>query len=247
MKVTFIGTSHGVPAPDRYCSCTMLEVGGAVYFIDGGTSIADAILRHDKHPNDIRAVFTTHSHGDHINGILPLADLVSWYYKEASVDIYMTQQDIIDAMTRLIEISIGAPLASGRVRFKLVNADFVYEDENIRVSLVPTRHMEYAGRPAYSIVVEAEGKKLLFTGDMSQWLKKEDFPKIASEQDFDVVVSEMAHFTPEQVTPYMETCRTKEFWFTHVFPLEKFEAIEAMDGKYPYPVKIAHDEDEIIF
>ena len=25
------------------------------------------------------------------------------------------------------------------------------------------------------------------------------------------------------------------------------EAIEAMDGKYPYPVKIAHDEDEIIF
>lgn len=27
MKITFIGTSHGVPAADRFCSCAMIEVG----------------------------------------------------------------------------------------------------------------------------------------------------------------------------------------------------------------------------
>ena len=39
MKITFLGTSHGVPAADRYCSCTMLEVNGAHYFIDAGAPL----------------------------------------------------------------------------------------------------------------------------------------------------------------------------------------------------------------
>ena len=36
MKITFLDTCHGVPAADRYCSCTMLEAGGSLYFIDAG-------------------------------------------------------------------------------------------------------------------------------------------------------------------------------------------------------------------
>ena len=36
MKITFLGTSHGVPAADRYCYCVMIESGKSVYFIDGG-------------------------------------------------------------------------------------------------------------------------------------------------------------------------------------------------------------------
>lgn len=34
MKITFIGSSHGVPEPHRKCSCIMIEIGEQVYFID---------------------------------------------------------------------------------------------------------------------------------------------------------------------------------------------------------------------
>ena len=58
MKITFIGTSHGVPAADRYCSCTMIESGNSVYFIDGGAPMIDELLRHGRHPDEVRAVST---------------------------------------------------------------------------------------------------------------------------------------------------------------------------------------------
>ena len=50
MKITFVGTSHGVPFADRYCTCTMIESGNSVYFIDAGRNIIDSVLRYGKSP-----------------------------------------------------------------------------------------------------------------------------------------------------------------------------------------------------
>ena len=36
MRLTFIGTSHGVPEPHRRCSSYLLETGGKYYVIDKG-------------------------------------------------------------------------------------------------------------------------------------------------------------------------------------------------------------------
>ena len=65
MKITFVGTSHGVPEKNRYCTCIMLESGGAIYFIDAGAPIVDFLVNNGKSVNDLRAVFTTHVHSDH--------------------------------------------------------------------------------------------------------------------------------------------------------------------------------------
>ena len=43
MKITFIGSSHGVPEAHRKCTCIMIEVGENVYFVDMGTSAIDAL------------------------------------------------------------------------------------------------------------------------------------------------------------------------------------------------------------
>ena len=43
MKITFIGSSHGVPEPGRKCACFLLEAGENVYFVDMGT---DGIQAH---------------------------------------------------------------------------------------------------------------------------------------------------------------------------------------------------------
>lgn len=247
MRITFLGTSHGVPAADRFCSCTMIDIGGALYFIDAGAPMIDLILRHGKHPNDVKAVFTTHAHGDHIAGLVPFLDLCNWYYKESRPIVYMTEKEHGDAIIHLLELMENRmPFYSDRISVRKANEGLIYEDENVKVTYIPTKHIE--PRPSYTILVEAEGKKLVFTGDMSQWLAKDDFPVCAMENETDLVVCEMAHFTPEQVTPYVERLKTKHLCFNHVFPLDKFDAIKAMDGsgKYAFPITIAHDDDEII-
>ena len=62
MKITFLGTSHGVPAADRYCSSTMIDVNGCLYFIDAGAPLIDLLLRRGADLNQVKAVFTTHLH-----------------------------------------------------------------------------------------------------------------------------------------------------------------------------------------
>lgn len=249
MKVTFLGTSHGAPCAERHCSSTMVEVNGVLYLIDAGAPITDEVLRQGKHPDDIRAIFTTHAHGDHVFGIIPLADMLCWWYKKADIDIFLTEQTMIDGMTAVVEASLGT-MSRERVRFRLMEEDFVYEDENIRLWLIPNCHLknrkDTSDRPSYSIVMEAEGKRLIFTGDMSMGLRQDDFPKIALEEPSDLIVCEMAHFGAEPVEAYIKGCKTKQVWFNHVsFKQELFDAIEEMDRKYPFLVKAANDGDQI--
>ena len=244
MKITFLGTSHGVPAADRFCSCAMLDVGGALYFIDAGAPLIDILLRRGVNLDNVRAIFTTHIHGDHTNGLLALGDLFSWYFKTTSVDIYLTEQRGIDAFSEMIRTVEGG-LDEARVRFRLMTADTVYEDENIRVTPFPTQHMASAGRPAYAYLVEAEGKKVLFSGDLSQHLAKGDFPAYALQNPVDLMVCEMAHFGVEHVRPYLEKCRARTLLFNHVFPLHKLEEINALDGAFGYPIRTVNDGDEL--
>ena len=244
MKITFLGTSHGVPAADRYCSCTMVETDGALYFIDAGAPLIDLLLRRGADLNRVRAIFTTHLHSDHTDGILPLASLFSWYYKTTDIDIYLTEQSGIEAFKSVLKTCIGS-LDEERVRFRLMDKDTVYGDDLIRLTPMPTRHLAAENRPAYSCLLEAEGKKVLFSGDLSGGLAEGDFPACALENDVDLMICEMAHFSPEDARPYLERCRAKEMLFNHVFPVSKLAAINAMDGWFGYPIRTVDDGEEI--
>ena len=157
------------------------------------------------------------------------------------VDIYLTEQRGIDALADPF-----GELEPERVRFHLMNTEIGYADGNIRFIPVPTRHLEAAGRPAYGYVVEAEGRRMLFTGDMSGGLAKDDFPAVSAEMDFDLIVSELAHFGVSEVEPYVRKCHTKQFAFTHVFPLSKYNDIEALKKRVDFPILCPADGDELV-
>ena len=243
MKITFLGTSHGVPAADRYCSSAMIEVNDSVYLIDAGAPVIDLLIRKGVDLNAVKAVFTTHLHGDHVFGVIQMASLFNWFFKTADADFYLTEQAGIDAIGKTIEV-IDGPLCE-RVRLKLMNENTVYEDKNIRVTPFPTQHLAGAGRPAYSYLIEAGGKKVLFSGDLSVRLEQNDFPAYALENEVDLMICEMAHFGVEHVAPYLEKCKAKELLFNHVSPIRKLDEINALNGKYAYPIRTVDDGEEI--
>ena len=243
MKLTFLGSSHGVPSACRYCSSAMLEVNDRLYLIDAGAPVIDLILRTGKRPEQLRAVCTTHAHGDHVGGLPYLLDLCNWYYDHTDMDIFLTEQSLIDNVTQYVSIVEGRRFCGDRLRMHLADGGTVFDDGAVRISYYPTSH--FPPRPSYALIVEAEGRRLLFTGDLSAGLERHDFPAIAAEKPFDFVACEMAHIGPRDILPLMASCRTKSFWFVHVYPFDKFDAIRAMDGQFPYPVLIAHDGDTV--
>ena len=246
MKITFMGTSHGVPSAERHCSSTLIQTNGSAYIIDAGAPITDTLLRSGEIFDNVRGIFTTHCHGDHINGLFHFIDLSNWYWKNTNYDVYLTSQAVIDAIFAVLAAaSPGAKFPADRLRLHVATADTKFEDENIKLAYIPTKHInEYHLSAAMDI--EIEGKRILFTGDMSQKLAKDDFPKVAFEKEYDLIVCELAHFGIPELTPYLDRVKTKRFAFTHASE-RKFGDIEelAKSGKYPFEILHPSDGDVI--
>ncbi len=236
MKITFIGTSHGVPEPERRCSSAMLEIAGLYYFIDMGTQAIEDLRHRGIAIDDVRGIFITHCHGDHTNGLISFVDLINWYFKTADPTVLLPEQEAIDAMCAWIEAN-GTKLRN--IRFGVVQEGVAYDDGFLKVTAIRTQHC----RTSYAYLIEAEGKKVLFTGDLKH--PTVDFPKAAFEEELDLLVCESAHFTPAATEAVLENVKVKCVIHNHISPVWNADLHQMAKNKHPYEYRQAFDGLEI--
>ena len=116
MRITFLGTSHGVPEPNRRCSCAMITVGEGKdarrYFIDMGTQAIEDMITRGIPVESAKAVFLTHPHGDHTHGVISFIDLCCWYFKSANPTVFFPEKEQIDALKSWLHVS-GTEIRDG--------------------------------------------------------------------------------------------------------------------------------------
>lgn len=241
LTLTFLGTSHGVPDVDRYCSSTLLSVGEKRYFIDGGAPAADFLTRQSIPFSSVKALFNTHAHSDHLLACLPMLSLINWFYTDAAIDVYIPEETVVTAVRDLLTLSDGA-FCPERVRFHAFGPDFVYDDGSIRLTPIPTKHLAHVGRPAYAFLVEAAGKRVLFSGDMRADLA--DFPEILYREPVDMFITECAHCSVKTLAEKLQDPRfqAKAVTVTHIHPLPvKEPQFEELAKQLPFPLTVARD------
>jgi hypothetical protein len=120
----------------------------------------------------------------------------------------------------------------------------VYSDENLSVTAVPTRHINNGERPSYAYIIECEGKRLIFTGDLHGG-DAADFPAVAKAEPSELIVCEMAHFSHEVALGHLKDCPTRQVLFNHVWYNyeQSMAGIEAAKGQYPFAVYAVADGD----
>ena len=251
MKITFFGTSHGTPSAERFCSCLLLEAGESLYVIDAGAPLIDQLFRFGYDPLRVRSVFISHTHGDHIDGLPRFISLMDSRPQYDGVDVYLPEQKVLDAIENFVVAAAGRPMKKVNVRLHAVDEKFLYEDEKIRLWLIPNGHLsgrkDTYDRPSYSMVIEAAGKRVIYTGDLSTNLRCDDFPMIAIEEPSDLLICEMAHFQIPHIKPFLERCLTEKLCFTHVSGKEgRMESVVDVQNDFSFPVLIARDGDEIV-
>ena len=240
MRITFLGTSHGVPEPNRKCSCTMIEAGGKIYFIDMGTPAVDGLRTRMIDIDSVKGVFITHMHGDHSNGLIPFTDIVNWYFRSADPDIVVPDMGAYHAIKAWLEVT-KVPL-NREIRFRETVVGLVYDDGVVRVTAFPTQHCA----KSYAFLIESDGKNVLFTGDLRN--PNIDFPDIPTDIVLDLIVCEAAHFEATDYLPYIRGREIRKICVNHysdrflpsVFSL--FKEISDMD----IPSVLATDDLEIV-
>lgn len=205
MKITFIGSSHGVPEPNRKCTCIMIEVAGRVYFIDMGTPAIDALRTRGISIDAVKGIFVTHMHGDHTNGLIQFIDLITWYFKTPDPAIHLPIMEAAKVIDDWLKVTLNN--AEKKIDYRQTVPGPLYDDGFIKVTAFATQHCPHS----FAYLVEAEGKRALFTGDLKN--PGVDFPAVG--QPIDLLVCESAHFPATDYLPVLESADVKKVCVTH--------------------------------
>ena len=215
MKIIFFGTSHGYPEPHKKCSSLMIEVGEKRYIIDMGTDITTDLIDKGLHPECLSAIFVTHMHGDHYCGLAPFLYTCNWLYKTTDFALYLPTD--INQFKNAVALWLG--LRSGGMTprdydYRKISEGVIYDDGVMKVTAYKTGHCD----ESYALLLEAEGKRVLYTGDLSSKYGPEyDFPKAALDSNIDLLICEGAHFPATKYYPIFENRDTvKRIYITHV-------------------------------
>lgn len=241
MKITFLGTSHGVPEANRKCSCTMIEIGETRYFIDMGMQSIEHLITKNIPIESVKAVFVTHMHGDHTYGLVPFLDLCGWYFKKTNPVIILPEpvNENVACLNAWLKCN-GTGLRE--FDFRPVNEGVFYQDENMKVTAFKTQHTNMS----YSFLVEAEGKRILFSGDLSVKGPQTDFPISVFQETVNLAICECAHFPATAYLPIFENePNLKALCFNHYIGTFIPSILEVKKSLNTIPFYIANDNMEI--
>lgn len=185
MKLCFFGTGHGVPEAHKKCASTLLQVGDNYYLVDAGCDIAYELAQKRIPFEKVKAIFITHPHSDHTNGLIPFLTLTLWYYTASNPAIYLPSQKMLNSYEDHILPGLRITLRPEQ-KLTAYESGVIYDDGVIKVTAFPTQHCP----DSHAFLVEAEGKRVLFSGDL--WNPKVDFPAV---DDLDAAIVEGAHFS----------------------------------------------------
>jgi ribonuclease Z len=139
VEITFLGTSSGVPTRSRNVSSIALRLPqrAEIWLFDCGEGTQHQLLRSDLKSSQIRRIFITHMHGDHIFGLMGLLASIGLAGSAQDIDIYGPPglADYLRACAKYSYTNLA-----NRVRVHAISPGILYEDEEFTVSCQLLKH-----------------------------------------------------------------------------------------------------------
>ena len=242
MKVSFWGTSHGVPEKNRKCTTILIEVQKNRYFLDMGSSVIEKLINENMEFSSVKGIFITHMHGDHTFGLPAFIDLSDWFFKNYKTKILLPRESAKESLKQwILENRMGTNGWVHKLSADILSYDsgVIFNDGIIKVTAIKNQHID----DSYSFLVEHEEKRVVFTGDLKN--PTIDFPLSVLDKDVDLLICEAAHFPISDYTEVLINEKIKKIYVTHYVEkmLNSLKEIEKDIGK---DINIASDNDTIM-
>ncbi|MEY3964718.1 MAG: hypothetical protein RLZZ106_1973 [Cyanobacteriota bacterium] len=154
MQVTFLGTSSGVPTRGRNVSAVALRLPqrAELWLFDCGEGTQHQFLRSELRVSQLRRIFVTHMHGDHVFGLPGLLASLGLAGTCSGIDLYGPDplRDYLEGVLRTSSTRIGYPLRSHRVKDAATSGALLLDDHDITVRCTKLIHRV----PAYAYRVD---------------------------------------------------------------------------------------------
>jgi ribonuclease Z len=145
MKVVTLGTGSGKPTLKRNVSATAVVRQGEWLLFDCGEATQIQVLRAGLRQSRLSAIFITHLHGDHFNGLAGLLSSMSLDGRSRGLTIIGPAgiRDYLEGISRLRILSVNYDLKVEefcREAFSAAEPLTVYETESYFVKALPLSH-----------------------------------------------------------------------------------------------------------
>lgn len=199
IKLILLGTKGGPSLLTHKVlpQSSALVVGKDVYIIDAGYGASYRLLESGIKLKDIKGIFITHMHSDHILDY-PSLIMNSWLSGlKHPVEIYgppgiqETTNDIYSAFKRDIQLRIedeGRADIHSLMKVHGYKQGAVYQDDNVSVSALAVPHSPFKMGEAYAFRFKVGDKVIVFSGDMNF-----NKPFVQFAKNADILVSEVVH------------------------------------------------------
>jgi ribonuclease Z len=176
-RVTLLGTGSPQPSLTRFGPGVLIEAGGQRLVIDAGRGGTQRLFQLGVRLGAIDAVFLTHLHSDHVNGLADLW-LIGWLevpYAQRKAPLrvigpagtselaagLMRAHDW-DIRTRIADQNLpkdAAPIAATEIA-----PGVVYERDGVKVTAIEVDHGALI-KPAFGYRVDFDGRSVVVSGD----------------------------------------------------------------------------------
>ncbi|MEB3320833.1 MAG: ribonuclease Z [Cyanobium sp.] len=144
MQVTFLGTSSGVPTRSRNVSAVALRLPqrAELWLFDCGEGTQHQFLRSDLRVSQLRRVFVSHMHGDHVFGLPGLLASLGLAGTCSGLDLYGPDRlrDYLEGVLHTSSTRIGYPLRFHRSAVAAARGVPLLEDGDLLVRCAPLHH-----------------------------------------------------------------------------------------------------------
>ena len=158
MNITFLGTSSGVPTLTRNVSSLALKLSqkSEVWLFDCGEGTQHQLIKSTIKSSQIRKIFITHMHGDHIYGLPGLLATLGLAGNSKGIDIYgpSNLKNFISSALKNSYCKISFPLKFFEVENSAQTNTNLFEDELMEVKCAALKHR----LPAYGYRVNEKDR-----------------------------------------------------------------------------------------
>ena len=180
MKLTVLGSCSGTePQPRRHHTSVAVETGGRLFYVDAGENCGYSSYLAGIDQSRTQAVFITHTHMDHVGGLPHLL----WNLRKLCtispeaeramagrvIPVVIPDLSSYEGVKAMLLASEGNYETVFQLEPRLLRDGVAYSQDGAVLTAFHNLHLgdPGPGKPwrSYSFLWEAEGKKVLFSGD----------------------------------------------------------------------------------